>query len=103
MARKNSQKKKINTRLLLIVGIIIFLLVLVVVIGSKNKSNSSMTQEEMAKINKKYQEERNQEIVKDLYGKSEQERMQYYCSKFFRLVDTNNYESAYELLYYDTH
>lgn len=47
----------------------------------------------------KYQEKRNEEIVVDLSDKSEQERMQYYCGEFFKLIDNKAYEKAYELLY----
>lgn len=94
------RKKKKNNFIPLIIIVVIILLLCVIIVISKNKRNTVPTNpEEIAKINERRQEEKNERVKKDLYGKSEQERMQYYCGEFFKLVDNNSYERAYELLY----
>ena len=92
--------KKKNLKLLIILAIIIILiLIILVIVANKKNDEGVVTQQELAEIDSKYQEERNLEIVKDLSGKTEQQRMQYYCGTFFNLVSSKNYEKAYELLY----
>ena len=100
MAVKKSKK---NPYLMpaIIAIVIIVLLLGVVVISRKQSNNAQMTSEQMAKMEAKEQQEKNEEIRVDLSKKSEQERMQYYCGSFFTLVNNKNYENAYNLLYSD--
>lgn len=90
--KRNSKKIKY-----VILFIIILLICLLFSLSEmKNKSNN---QTDLEKANIKYQEERKREIAEDLSEKDEQQRMQYYCGNFFKLIDTNQYEEAYDLLY----
>lgn len=99
MATKYRRKKNNFIVPIIVVVILIFVLILIVVLTNKQKA--PMTQEQIVDLDKKYQEERNKEIKKDLSSKSELERMQFYCGEFFKLIDGKNYEKAYDLLYSD--
>ena len=97
MAAKN---RKDNSKIkIVIVAVMLLLILLLLIIITKRKK--PVTPENMEKATIEYEEKRNQQIVVDLSDKSEQERMQYYCGNFFKLLDSNNYEKAYELLYSD--
>lgn len=96
-----TRKKKKNNLIPLIIIVVIILILCLMIVISKNRNKVPTTPEEIAQIDSKRQEERNEQVKKDLYGMSEQERMQYYCGEFFRLIDSSNYEKAYELLYKD--
>lgn len=100
MADAKKNKKK-NLKLAIIIAIVLILILILLIVITRKGKKAPQTTEELAKIDAEYQEKRNEEIRRDLYGKTEQERMQYYCANFFRLIDSNNYEKAYELLYSD--
>lgn len=99
MAAKRSKKSNSKLNIVIIAVVLILILVFLIIISRRKEFPSNP--EEMAKADAEYQEKRDEGIKKDLYNKSEQERMQYYCANFFQLVDSNNYEKAYELLYGD--
>ena len=97
MARKKKNNKKI---LIIIIILVILLLVSLVVLLQNLKStkneNNGLSNNDQVSI-----EEINEDEVKSLSKKTEQQRMQYYCGKFFNLIDSKSYESAYKLLYSD--
>ena len=99
MARKknNNKTKKIILISIILLVVLLVALLLLMLLRKPNK----MSQEEIEKVDLKHIEEQNNLEAEDLSGKSEQQRMEAYCSKFFRLVDRGNYEQAYELLYDD--
>ena len=41
------------------------------------------------------------EIIRDLSKKTERDRMEYYCGEYFKYLQKNEYEAAYNLLYAD--
>lgn len=62
--------------------------------SSQNSSNKS------ASLDVEHIEEANNKAtLESLYNMSEQDRITYYCAEFFKLIDTKNYDGAYELLY----
>lgn len=94
MARKKKKALKIA---IIITILVLILLLTVLLLLNKNFENKEQT--DLEKANIKYLESTNQKIVEDLSEKSEQQRMQYYCASFFKLIDNNKYEEAYKLLY----
>lgn len=95
------RKKKRNIKILIIVSIILIVLLVVLITAIKKNNTTATTPEQLAKLEAKHQEEIKEQVKKDLYDKPEQERMEYYCASFFKLVDNKSYEKAYELLYDD--
>lgn len=93
-----ARKKKKALKIAIIITILVLILLLAVLL-LLNKNSKNKEQTDLEKANIKYLESTNQKIVEDLSGKSEQQRMQYYCASFFKLIDNNNYEEAYKLLY----
>ena len=88
------------TKLKIIIAIVILLILLIILIVMFRKSKPiNISKVGIEKADEQYREQKDLQIKTELSQKSEQERMQYYCANFFKLVDTNNYESAYELLY----
>lgn len=92
------KKQKMNKKIVAIIVVLILVVVVVLAILISKRKNSPKTPEEFAQIEIKYQEDRNEQIKKSLYEKSEQERVQFYCSSFFKLISSKNYEEAYKLL-----
>ena len=90
-------RKNNNLIKLIVIAVVLLLILVILVVYRKKNGNSNEIELDKAEI--KYQEEINYEIKEELNDKTEQERMQYYCANFFRLIDNNNYEKAYELLY----
>ena len=99
---KNSKKNKKNKKLLIIVIVLLILLVigLIVIFQKLNlNGNNPVSEEELLKRQEKYLEEKAKEDVQKLSNMSEQERMEYYCGKFFGLINSKLYDEAYKLLY----
>ena len=97
-----SQKKSSynNTKLKIIISIVILLVLLIILIVMMRKDKPiNISEIGIEQADKQYKEQRDLQIRADLSDESEQERIQYYCANFFKLIDTNNYEDAYELLY----
>lgn len=98
MAEKRNNKNTTQLKIA-IVAVSLILVLLILILLSRNKNVTSPTSLEKANI--EYLEQQNEERVADLSGRTEQERMQYYCANFFKLIDSNQYEEAYQLLYSD--
>ena len=94
MAKRNNKKAK---QIILLMIIILVVLLVALVFVFRNSNSGSQTDFEKANI--EYIEKANQKVVEDLSDKPEQERIQYYCANFFKLIDTKRYEDAYKLLY----
>jgi len=92
-------KKKNNKRLIIAIIAIIVVITIVVVVVTNKKKNEPLTDEQIAELNMKKKEEDNKKALKELYEKSESQRMEYYCKTFFTLIDNDKYEDAYNLLY----
>ena len=89
-------KKQIRN-LIIVTVIILIILAIVLTIVKNNKSKPS--QRSYAEVNTKVQEDKKETVLEKLYDMSEQERMSYYCGQFFKLIDFQKYEEAYNLLY----
>ena len=84
------------------IAIIITIFVLIILLFSLLlliRNSETRKQTNIEKANIEYIEKANQKVVEDLSDKPEQERIQYYCANFFKLIDTKRYEDAYKLLY----
>lgn len=92
-------KKKNNKSRKIIIILIIVLIILVISLVVLVKRNKSISQPNSEKALLEYKKEQTQRKLEDLSNKNEQERMQAYCADFFRLIDNNDYEEAYKLLY----
>ena len=101
MASKQ-KKNDSNTKLKIMIAIVILLVLLVVLIvmmqQSKPKDVSKIGTEQ---ADLQFRQRKDEQLKVDLSKDSEQDRMQYYCAEFFRLIDREQYEQAYELLYDD--
>lgn len=62
--------------------------------GNSNSSNQSASLD-LGHI----EEANNKATLESLYNMAEQDRITYYCAEFFKMVDTKDYDGAYELLY----
>ena len=92
-------KIKKKTLIIAIVITVFVLIILLFAIVLLSQNSEAVKQKNIEKANIEYIEKANQKVVEDLSDKSEQERMQYYCANFFKLIDTKRYEDAYKLLY----
>ena len=97
MARKKTSKKEY--RKLIIFGIILVILIIVLLVILMFMKREEPVAQDIAQISANIEKKENDAILKKLYDMSEQERITYYCGEFFKLVDTKNYEKAYNLLY----
>lgn len=92
-------KRKIKTNksiLILIIVLVIILILCLVAFKIITKKDATV---EYEKAVLKREETIKELVVEDLSGKTEQQRMEYYCSQFFKYVSTRNFEKAYDLLY----
>jgi len=95
-----AKNDKYNFKLaIIIVTAVVTIILIGIIILVATKKTTPMTKEDIEQADIEYKEIRKEEIQKDLYNKSEQERMQYYCANFFKLIDNDNFEEAYKLLY----
>jgi len=102
MAARQKKNNYNKTRLRIIIAIVILivlLIVLIIMMQQDKPKNAAKMGTEQADL--QYQQQRDAQIKADLSKDSEQERMQYYCAEFFRLIDREQYEEAYALLYDD--
>ena len=100
MARSNKKNKKI---LIVIIILLVLLLIGAILIFQKlnGKDSKNKTEKELIDKQEAYIEEKNKETVQSLSDMSEDQRMEYYCGKFFGLIDNDLYNEAYKLLYSD--
>ena len=91
---------KKSKRLIIVIGIILIILILLlVVLKVFNKQNNQLSENDIQKISEEADKKEKDAILERLYKMSEQERINYYCAEFFKLIDTKKYEQAYNLLY----
>ena len=94
-------KKKKEQMLIILIGIILILIIIIGVSAILTIDNNEDEETEKASL---VSEETTEEIAEEttlekLYDMTEQERITYYCASFFKLVDNEEYEEAYEILY----
>lgn len=99
MAEDKSKKQR--KALMISIGIIIVILltVLFALLFIKQNRQISSGSGEATLVTNEIEEANNKSELENLYKMSEQERITYYCANFFKLVDTKNYDKAYNLLY----
>ena len=92
-------KNKINNNKFLIVLIVILVIVLLLclILFKLLTPKNEETLYEKALLERKETEK--QLMVEDLTGMNEQERMEFYCAKFFKYISRRDFDSAYDLLY----
>ena len=95
--------RKKSSRKIILVAILILIIVIVMMMfalkGMKGNNTGTATDQQISELSAQHKEEQFQEEVKDLSEMSEQQRMQFYCAKFFKAVDNERYEDAYGMLY----
>lgn len=88
---------KSNRTILVFLIILIMLLVLSLILYKLITKTDDTTSFEKASL--AYEEKVNELALEDLSGKTEQQRMQYYCAQFFKYISIRDFEKAYNLLY----
>ena len=99
----DSKGFKILFFLLIIVIVIIVVINTVFMTKSNNAENTlvnGITQENILTA-EEIEENTNQLEIEDLKDKDERTRMQQYCGKFIRYIESKDYDKAYALLYPD--
>jgi hypothetical protein len=95
----NKKKKRIDIRIVIAcIGLIIVLIILLTLV---NKLINSSSTDSVEQVKAQFTTAKEEKAKADLSGMTEQERMTYYTSEFFKLVDSGRYEDAYALLYDD--
>ena len=92
--KNKSKKVRINKIAIIILILIIVLLIILMLIISKKSKNKTVPYE---KVQEEFQENNEQADLELLYDMSEQERMSFYCAKFFKMVRINP-DKAYGFL-----
>lgn len=92
----NEQAKKKKLLKIILILLVVLLIVVVIIIRSVINSKQPKTEEE---ILSEYEKQKNERAIVDLSGKSENERMKYYCSEFFKYIGLKRYEEVYDMLY----
>ena len=87
---------------IIIIGVVIVVILLIIAIVTSRKSDKidydSLTQEEiMVAVDQKIE---NMNKTK-LSNMTERDRVEYYISSFIKLIESENYEKAYDMLYED--
>ena len=93
MTIKNNKNLKVIILIMIISLVVLFFLLLI------TRNTNGTKQSNIEKANIKYNEEVDNQKKENLSKKGEQQRMQYYCGNFFKLIDSGQYEEAYKLLY----
>lgn len=91
-------KRKSNIKILIII-LAIILVILTIILISFKIANKSKEQRPYEEVNAEVQEIKENATLEKLYEMNEQERINYYCATFFKLIDNENFEEAYALLY----
>ena len=99
MAEDKNKKQRKALMISIGIVIVIILVVLFVLLFLKKKNSVSSGNGQATLVTNEIEEANNQAELEALYNMSEQERITYYCAEFFKLVDTRNYDKAYDLLY----
>lgn len=89
---------------LLIIVIVIIVVINTVFMTKSNKSENSLANgvaQENILTAEEIEENTNQLEIEDLKDKDERTRMQQYCGKFIRYIESKDYDKAYALLYPD--
>lgn len=89
-------------KIILISAIVVLLILLIAIIAISNNLNKSDNTTEQNKIetsNNKIKED--EEFVKKLKKVSESERIRMYLGKYFKYIESKDYDTAYNLLYPD--
>ena len=109
MVRKINER--IDVKLLVLILVVIILVIINLILFTKKflqpkvadeKANGTVT---IAGHDEKKSEEvalaprTDEEVIKMLSGYKERDRMEYYCSVFFKHLENHEYEDAYNLLY----
>jgi hypothetical protein len=99
MARR---KKQLNLKKLLVgLAIIVTFLILLALISlvKASNSNTETDADTSNSVKAEFSSNQKQTILTDLSDMSEEERIEYYCGEFFKLLDREDYETAYSILY----
>lgn len=89
---------------LLIIVIVIIVVVNTVFMTKSDKSENALVNgvaQENILTAEEIEENTNQLEIEDLKGKDERTRIQQYCGKFIRYIESKDYDKAYALLYPD--
>ena len=99
MATKRN--KQFDIKIVIATFVIALLLLLIVILIAAKIQKSNTPEAKLEAENAKYIQAKNDQKKVNLSEMSEEKRMNQYCADFFRLIDSKNYEAAYNLLYSD--
>lgn len=93
--------KKKNRKILisLITICVLIILIIIIVLIKENKKQNNDTENQVAIEQEKQRQEEEEELLEELKSVSESERIKIYISKYFKYIESKDYNSAYELLY----
>ena len=97
----NKRKKQAKPNLILILSIILIFLVIVTVILKTNNQKDNSVQNHVQNVSVDYEkvvESENQEELQKIKGMNERTRIEYYVSKYIKLLEDEKYDEAYSLL-----
>lgn len=92
------KRKKLLLLIIICIVLIVFLGIFIKSLKTKQDTPISITAEIDEKTEKKIKEERDEALIKKLSEMSEQKRMEFYASQFFKKLDNKKFDSAYEFL-----
>ena len=93
-------RKKQKLILIIAIAVLFILLIIIVAISSSlNPTDNTIEQNSVQTNNNQIKED--EAFVKKLKKSSESERIRLYLGKYFKYIETKDYESAYNLLYPD--
>ena len=92
---------KKNTKKILIASIAILFILLIIVIAISNRIEKpeNIVDENVIENNNNNQIQEDEAFVKKLKNASESERISMYLGKYFKYIESKDYQSAYNLLY----
>lgn len=94
-------KKKVDQRKIIIVVTMVLVVVLILGLSIYKVLTKETTNNTYEKAVLEKKEKLKEVAVEDLTGKTEQERMEFYCAQFFNYVTIRDFDSAYNMLYHE--
>ncbi len=88
-----------HKKIIIFILIILIVLVLLLIILKNKDHSKEISETEIQKVSNEAERKEKNAILEKLYKMNEQDRINYYCAEFFKLIDKKQYEKAYSFLY----
>ena len=95
---KIKQKKPNSMFVLIIILIVLIVTSFIISLTGKKKNNNVQTEQNITVSYEKIEEVSNQEELQKIKAMNERTRIEYYVSKYMKLIENEEYEEAYGLL-----